>query len=250
FSLKVSPCSNIFRTLLKRQVRLVFLGAAGVGKKALIRRFLQDNFSPNDGAQWKKLISLYRSWTLHKLSIHNSDAFALDVKTLRNEILEIQEDKYTPNVVVGNKVDREEERHVSNKDVWSTVEMDWNKGYLEALAKENMLGIRFRPIIIGKLRIHWLHIQCIALCSYRAVVLLNRRSKALVPCHDDLTLGMVKLSTLKVKLHAYTYTQTHTLKKIVQRGVKPVTLSEIKNTERVLSLFSRIDKKEQNWTGG
>uniref|UniRef100_A0A3Q3WH68 Uncharacterized protein n=1 Tax=Mola mola TaxID=94237 RepID=A0A3Q3WH68_MOLML len=211
----------------------LFLGAAGVGKKALIRRFLQDNFSPNDGAQ---------SWTLHKLSIHNSDAFAL--------ILEIQEDKYTPNVVVGNKVDREEERHVSNKDVWSTVEMDWNKGYLEALAKENMLGIRFRPIIIGKLRIHWLHIQCIALCSYRAVVLLNRRSKALVPCHDDLTLGMVKLSTLKVKLHAYTYTQTHTLKKIVQRGVKPVTLSEIKNTERVLSLFSRIDKKEQNWTGG
>uniref|UniRef100_A0A3Q3W574 Uncharacterized protein n=1 Tax=Mola mola TaxID=94237 RepID=A0A3Q3W574_MOLML len=118
----------------KRQVRLVFLGAAGVGKKALIRRFLQDNFSPND-----ELISLYRSWTLHKLSIHNSDAFSLeDVKTLRNEILEIQEDKYTPNVVVGNKVDREEERHVSNKDVWSTVEMDWNKGYLEALAKENI----------------------------------------------------------------------------------------------------------------
>ena len=41
---------------------------------------------------------------------------------------------------------------------------------------------------------------------------------------------MVKLSTLKVK--------------IVQRGVDPVTLSEIKNAERVHSLDSRIVKTE------
>ncbi|XP_054635302.1 GTP-binding protein Rhes-like [Dunckerocampus dactyliophorus] len=151
----------------KTQVRLVFLGAAGVGKTALIHRFLQDTFEPKHRRTVEELHSKeydisgvkvtveildtsgsYSFPAMRKLSIQNSDAFALvyavddpesleAVKSLRDEILEIKEDKYTPIVVVGNKMDREQERQVSSEDVLSTVEMDWNNSYLEASAKDN-----------------------------------------------------------------------------------------------------------------
>ncbi|KAK5865914.1 hypothetical protein PBY51_020145 [Eleginops maclovinus] len=151
----------------KTHVRLVFLGAAGVGKTALIQRFLEDTFEPKHKRTVEEMhnkeydiggvkISVeildtsgsYSFPAMRKLSIQNSDAFALvyavddpesleAVKSLRDEILEIKEDKYTPIVVVGNKVDRVKERQVSNEDVLSTVEMDWNNSYVEASAKEN-----------------------------------------------------------------------------------------------------------------
>lgn len=156
-----------FEVKEKMEVRLVFLGAAGVGKTALIQRFLKDTFEPKHRRTVEELhrkeyemggvkvtINImdtsgsYSFPAMRKLSIQNSDAFALvyavndpesleAVKSLRDEILEIKEDKYTPIVVVGNKVDREGERQVSNEDVLSTVEMDWNNSYLEASAKEN-----------------------------------------------------------------------------------------------------------------
>lgn len=151
----------------KTQVRLVFLGAAGVGKTALIQRFLQDKFEAKHRRTVEELHSKeydiegvkitveildtsgsYSFPAMRKLSIQNSDAFALvyavddpesleAVKSLRDEILEIKEDKYTPIVVVGNKVDQEDKRQVSIEEVLSTVEMDWNNSYLEASAKEN-----------------------------------------------------------------------------------------------------------------
>ncbi|XP_051940092.1 GTP-binding protein Rhes-like [Hippocampus zosterae] len=151
----------------KTHVRLVFLGAAGVGKTALIRRFLQDTFEAKHRRTVEELHSReydvsgvkitveildtsgsYSFPAMRKLSIQNSDAFALvyavddpesleTVKRLREEILEIKEDKYTPMVVVGNKTDRVGERRVSGDEVLSTVEMDWNSSYLEASAKDN-----------------------------------------------------------------------------------------------------------------
>ncbi|KAJ8399698.1 hypothetical protein AAFF_G00408030 [Aldrovandia affinis] len=151
----------------KTQVRLVFLGAAGVGKTALIRRFLQDTFETKHRRTVEELHSKeyevsgvkvtieimdtsgsYSFPAMRKLSIQNSDAFALvyaiddpesleAVKSLRDEILEVKEDKYTPIVVVGNKTDRAGERQVSSDDVLSTVELDWNNCFLEASAKEN-----------------------------------------------------------------------------------------------------------------
>ncbi|TNN59998.1 GTP-binding protein Rhes [Liparis tanakae] len=152
----------------KTQVRLVFLGAAGVGKTALIQRFLQDTFEPKHRRTVEELHSReydiggvkitveildtsgsYSFPAMRKLSIQNSDAFALvyalddpesleAVKSLRDEILEIKEDKNTPIVVVGNKSDRKQERQVSNEDVLATVESDWNNSYLEASAKDNV----------------------------------------------------------------------------------------------------------------
>ncbi|XP_028829777.1 ras-related protein Rap-2a-like isoform X2 [Denticeps clupeoides] len=151
----------------KMQVRLVFLGAAGVGKTALIHRFLQDTFEPKHRRTVEELHSKdyeiggvkvtveimdtsgsYSFPAMRKLSIQNSDAFALvyaiddpksleAVKIFREEILEVKEDKYTPIVVVGNKLDCESDRQVSAEDVLSTVELDWNHSFLETSAKEN-----------------------------------------------------------------------------------------------------------------
>lgn len=80
----------------KNHVRLVFLGAAGVGKTSLIRRFLMDTFEPKHRRTVEELHSKeyevcgatvkveildtsgsYSFPAMRKLSIQNSDAFAL-----------------------------------------------------------------------------------------------------------------------------------------------------------------------------
>ncbi|XP_006005712.1 RASD family member 3 [Latimeria chalumnae] len=151
----------------KTSARLVFFGAAGVGKTALIQRFLQDKFEPKYKRTVEELHCIeykigstkikieimdtsgsYSFPAMKKLCIRNSDVFALvysindpesfeEVKRLREEILEIKEEKYVPIVVVGNKVDLENERQVQVEDAMSTVELDWNSSFLEASAKEN-----------------------------------------------------------------------------------------------------------------
>lgn len=157
-----------FEVKEKTEVRLVFLGAAGVGKTALIQRFLKDTFEPKhrrtveelhrkeyEVAGVKVTINImdtsgsYSFPAMRKLSIQNSDAFALvyavddlesleAVKTLREEILEVKEDKFTPIVVIGNKIDRLDERQVSSKDVLSMLEQDWNHSFMESSAKDNV----------------------------------------------------------------------------------------------------------------
>ncbi|XP_062875157.1 rasd family member 4 [Trichomycterus rosablanca] len=151
----------------KKEVRLVFMGAAGVGKTALIQRFLWESFEPKHRRTVEELHSMeyevagvkvtvhimdtsgsYSFPAMRKLSIQNGDAFALVysvddpeslkvVKSLRKEILEVKENKFTPVVVVGNKTDLEAERRVYADDVLATMELDWNNCFLEASAKEN-----------------------------------------------------------------------------------------------------------------
>lgn len=157
-----------FEVTEKTEVRLVFLGAAGVGKTALIQRFLKDTFEPKHRRTVEELhrkefkvggvkvtINImdtsgsYSFPAMRKLSIQNSDAFALvyavddpesleAVKSLRDEIMEVKEDKYTPIVVIGNKIDRHDERQVSSEDVLSQLELDWNNSFLESSAKDNV----------------------------------------------------------------------------------------------------------------
>lgn len=143
------------------------MGAAGVGKTALIQRFLQDRFEPKHRRTVEELHSMeyevagikvtvhimdtsgsYSFPAMRKLSIQNGDVFALvysvddpesleAVKSLHKEILEIKEDKFTPVVVVGNKTDCKGDRRVNTEDVAATMELDWNNCFLEASAKEN-----------------------------------------------------------------------------------------------------------------
>ncbi|XP_062853024.1 ras-related protein Rap-1b-like [Trichomycterus rosablanca] len=151
----------------KTQVRLVFMGAAGVGKTSLIHRFLHDSFESKHKRTVEEMHSKeyefsgvkvtveildtsgsYSFPAMRKLSIQNSDAFALvyavddsesleTVKNLREEILEVKEDKFTPIVVIGNKSDLEDQRKVNSEDVLAMVELDWNNLFLEASAKDN-----------------------------------------------------------------------------------------------------------------
>ncbi|KAL4624472.1 ras-related protein Rap-1b-like [Arapaima gigas] len=157
----------------KTTVRLMFLGAAGVGKTALIQRFLHDRFEPKHKRTVEELHSIecdtdeakirieimdtsgsYSFPAMRKLCIRNSDAFALvysvddpesfeEVQRLREEILELKEEKDTPIVVVGNKVDLENQRLVLGEDVMPVVELEWNASFLEASANssENVLGV-------------------------------------------------------------------------------------------------------------
>uniref|UniRef100_A0A1A8MGZ8 Uncharacterized protein n=3 Tax=Nothobranchius TaxID=28779 RepID=A0A1A8MGZ8_9TELE len=157
-----------FEVKEKTEVRLVFLGAGGVGKTALIQRFLKDTFEPKHRRTVEELhrkeyevggikvtINImdtsgsYSFPAMRKLSIRNSDAFALvyavddpdsleAIKRLREEILEVKEDKCTPIVVIGNKIDRHNERRVSSEDVLSKVELHWNHIFLESSAKDNV----------------------------------------------------------------------------------------------------------------
>lgn len=151
----------------KKEVRVVFMGAAGVGKTALIQRFLQDRFEPKHRRTVEELHSMeyevagikvtvhimdtsgsYSFPAMRKLSIQNGDVFALvysvddpvsleAIKSLRKEILEIKKDRFTPVVVVGNKTDCKGNRRVNAEDVVATMELDWNNCFLEASAKEN-----------------------------------------------------------------------------------------------------------------
>lgn len=153
----------------KNHFRLVFLGAAGVGKSSLIHRFLQDTFEPKhkrtveelhsteyettDGEEVKIEIldttGSYEFPAMRKLSMRSGDAFALVysvdnpdsleiVKRLREEILDVKEEKCPPMVVVGNKKDNVDAQKVFWDDVMTTVELEWNCRLLETSAKENL----------------------------------------------------------------------------------------------------------------
>ncbi|KFO89946.1 GTP-binding protein Rhes, partial [Buceros rhinoceros silvestris] len=153
----------------KNHVRLVFLGAAGVGKTALIRRFLMDTFEPKEyevsGPTVKVEIldpsGSYSFPAMRKLSIQNSDAFALvyavddaesfeSVKSLREEILEVKEDKFPPIVVVGNKAESGGERQVPAEDRFVETSAKDNENVLEVfreLLQQANLPSRLSPAL-------------------------------------------------------------------------------------------------------
>ncbi|XP_023677844.1 ras-related protein Rap-1b-like [Paramormyrops kingsleyae] len=157
----------------KTTVRLVFFGAAGVGKTALIRRFLQDNFEPKHKRTVEELHSIehdldgtkmrieimdtsgsYSFPAMRQLCIRQSDAFALvysindpesfeEVHRLREEILELKGSKLAPITVVGNKADLGNQRRVPAKESMTIVELDWSASFVEASAKSglNVAGV-------------------------------------------------------------------------------------------------------------
>ncbi|KAM5152955.1 ras-related protein Rap-1b-like [Mantella aurantiaca] len=153
-------------------VRLVFMGAAGVGKTALIRRLLYDCFEQRHRCTVEEVYCLepdpellrlrleivdtsgsYSFPAMQKLRIQQGDAFALvfsladqdtfqEVGRLRQEILRIKGDTDVPIVVVGNQTDRfpgteSESRQLLGLQAAATAELEWDDGYVEASAKDN-----------------------------------------------------------------------------------------------------------------
>ncbi|CAM2099942.1 unnamed protein product [Caretta caretta] len=154
------------------RVRLVLFGAAGVGKTALIRRFLQDTFEARHRRTVEELHQLeleleagsglrlsleildtsgsYSFPAMRRLCISRADAFALvyslqepdsfaEVQRLRDEILEAKRGA-VPFVVVGNKSDLapgEPDPRIA------AAQRDWGCPCLEASAKQgrNVVGL-------------------------------------------------------------------------------------------------------------
>ncbi|KAM9125171.1 ras-related protein Rap-2c-like [Pangshura tecta] len=154
------------------RLRLVFFGAAGVGKTALIRRFLQDSFEARHRRTVEELHQLelelgagsglrlrleildtsgsYSFPAMRRLCIGRADAFALvyslqepdsfaEVQRLRDEILAAKRGA-APVVVVGNKSDLapgEPDPRLA------AAQRDWGCACLEASAKQgrNVVGL-------------------------------------------------------------------------------------------------------------
>uniref|UniRef100_A0A3Q3K3I7 Uncharacterized protein n=1 Tax=Monopterus albus TaxID=43700 RepID=A0A3Q3K3I7_MONAL len=160
----------------KKTIRLVFLGAARVGKSALIRRFLHDRFehkytrtveelhvleydAAGSGKMRLEILDTSGSYSfpaMRELCIRHSDAFALvyavddpgsfeEVRRLRDEILELRGGKSVPITVVGSKADltEAEGRELLAGDAMATVEGEWNANFVEASARtgENTVGV-------------------------------------------------------------------------------------------------------------
>lgn len=157
-------------------IRLVFLGAAGVGKSALIHRFLRDRFehkytrtveelhvleydTAGSGKMHLEILDTSGSYSfpaMRELCIRHSDAFALvyavddaasfeEVRRLRDEILELRGGKNAPITVVGSKADltEAEGRVLLAGEAMVTVEGEWDANFVEASARTggNTVGV-------------------------------------------------------------------------------------------------------------
>ncbi|XP_072273657.1 ras-related protein Rap-2c-like [Pyxicephalus adspersus] len=153
-------------------VRLVFMGAAGVGKTALIQQLLYDRFEQRHRRTVEEVYCLepdpellrlhleivdtsgsYSFPAMQKLRIQQGDAFALvfsladlesfqEVERLRQEILRVKGETDVPIVVVGNQTDRfpgmeAETGQLLALQAAATAELEWDSGYVETSAKLN-----------------------------------------------------------------------------------------------------------------
>ncbi|KAK9294505.1 hypothetical protein QLX08_010904 [Tetragonisca angustula] len=158
--------------------KIVVMGAAKVGKSAIINQFLYNTFTP----KYKRTVEemhhgdfnvsgihltldildtsgSYEFPAMRDLSIKSADAFILvydvhdantflEVKTLRAQILDTK--GAVPIVVVGNKVDLiDSEQEVDTESTRELVVMKWENGFVEVSAKENLnISQVFKELLI------------------------------------------------------------------------------------------------------
>ncbi|XP_066256425.1 ras-related protein Rap-1 isoform X1 [Euwallacea similis] len=148
--------------------KIVMMGAAKVGKSSLISQFLYGTFS----SKYKRTVEemhhgdfnvqgvhltldildtsgAYEFPAMRALSISSADAFVLvydvtdantfeEARALRDQIHETKCSANVPIVVVGNKIDLTGNREVDTATTESVVTVDWENGFVEASAKENV----------------------------------------------------------------------------------------------------------------
>ncbi|KAK8405620.1 hypothetical protein O3P69_001858 [Scylla paramamosain] len=154
-------------TQRSRRYRVVVMGAAKVGKTAIINQFLYDTFTPKYTRTVEEMhhgeyevagLSLtldildtsgsYEFPAMRELSVNTADAFILvyaindaesfeEVRQLREFILQTKKTS-VPIVVVGNKADLEEQRMVPLETAETIVLVNWENGFLETSAKDNL----------------------------------------------------------------------------------------------------------------
>ncbi|XP_047499074.1 ras-related protein Rap-1b-like isoform X1 [Penaeus chinensis] len=168
----------------KRRYRVVVMGAAKVGKTAIINQFLYDSFTPkytrtveemHHGEYEVSGMSLtldildtsgsYEFPAMRELSVNQADAFILvyaitdadsfqEVRNLREMIMGTK-NKPVPIVVVGNKNDLEEQRAVPTEMAETTVLVNWENGFLEASAKDNLNVLHIFKELLNQAKIRY-----------------------------------------------------------------------------------------------
>ncbi|XP_068251096.1 ras-related protein rapA isoform X2 [Palaemon carinicauda] len=168
----------------KKRYRIVVMGAAKVGKTAIINQFLYDSFTPkytrtveemHHGEYEVSGMSLtldildtsgsYEFPAMRELSINTADAFILvyaindaesfdEVRNLREVILNTKK-KMVPIVVVGNKNDLEDQRAVPTEAAETIVLLNWENGFLEASAKDNLHVLHIFKELLNQAKIRY-----------------------------------------------------------------------------------------------
>nr|CAI5820695.1 unnamed protein product [Callosobruchus analis] len=144
------------------------MGAAKVGKSSIISQFLYGVFS----SKYKRTVEemhhgdfnvagvrltldildtsgAYEFPAMRALSIQSADAFVLvydvtdastfeEMRAIRDQIHETKGTTNVPIVVVGNKADLSGDREVDTATTESVVTVDWENGFVEASAKDNV----------------------------------------------------------------------------------------------------------------
>ena len=165
----------------KDRYRIVVMGAAKVGKSAIVSRFMFENFVSEYKATVEEFYQgefvinglnvtldildtagAYDFPAMRKLSISTGDAFVLvysvededsfnEVNRLREQILEQKgSESLTPIVIVGNKTDLPMEKRAIQKELAeTTANLDWDSGYVEVSAKDDVNIHRiFRELLV------------------------------------------------------------------------------------------------------
>ncbi|XP_050433479.1 ras-related protein Rap-2b-like isoform X4 [Adelges cooleyi] len=159
--------------------KIVVMGAARVGKSSLITQFLYRKFSSKykrtveemhhgqftvDGVKIDLDIldtsGAYEFPAMRALSISSADAFVLvysvtdpdsfqQAAAIRDQIIETKHTSDVPIVVVGNKLDlANTDRKVPYEETSCLVEVDWENGFVETSAKDNInVGEVFRELL-------------------------------------------------------------------------------------------------------
>ncbi|XP_054707935.1 ras-related protein Rap-1b-like [Uloborus diversus] len=163
---------------IKGHYRLVLMGAACVGKTAIVHQFLYDYFPTEYMPTVEELYrgeydvgntglvldildtsGTYEFPAMRKLAVDTGDAFILvyainddksfeEVRRLKQMILEHKQSD-VPIVVVGNKCDLEKQRMVQKEVADTIVTIDWENRFVESSAKEgcNIVKI-FKEILV------------------------------------------------------------------------------------------------------
>ncbi|KAK3084665.1 hypothetical protein FSP39_017145 [Pinctada imbricata] len=159
-----------------QKIKLAILGAPGVGKTAIVKQFVYNEFTEDYESTEKKQIflpsviindhlyelkiidcpyipyfpvnSLYEWTDFRGFGLRNASAYILVyditsedsfqyIKSLREQILESRNMHDVPMFIVGNKHDLAEERGISRREVANLVKKQWKCGYIECSAKFN-----------------------------------------------------------------------------------------------------------------
>ena len=170
----------------KSRCRIVVMGAAGVGKSAIISQFLYDSFRQEYNKTIEELhqgeydfnglkltldildtAGAYSFPAMRQLAISTSDAFVLvysvndessfdAVTQLREQILVEKCRSDVPIVIVANKVDVGDDRRTIDRiTAESIVCVEWGNGYVEASAKDNFNIVGIFKEILRQSNVHY-----------------------------------------------------------------------------------------------